>query len=174
MRLGDVVDQLHDQDGLADAGTAEEADLAAFRVGGEQVDHLDAGGQHLGLGRLVDEERAGAWIGAVILTSSGPASSTGSPMTLRMRPEGLAADRHRDRGTGVDDLLAPGQPVGAVHGDGADGRFAEMLGHLEDQGLALVRGVERVQDRRQLALELHVDDSAGDTGDVPLGDVFLG
>ena len=57
VRLGDVVDQLHDQHGLADAGTAEQADLAALEVGGEQVDDLDAGDQHLGLGRLVDERR---------------------------------------------------------------------------------------------------------------------
>ena len=55
MRLRDVVDQLHDQHGLADAGTAEQADLAALEVGGQQVDDLDAGDQHLGLGRLVDE-----------------------------------------------------------------------------------------------------------------------
>ena len=40
--LGDVVDQLHDDHGLADAGAAEQADLAALRVGLEQVDHLDA------------------------------------------------------------------------------------------------------------------------------------
>ena len=32
--LGDVVDQLHDEDSLADAGAAEEADLASLGVGG--------------------------------------------------------------------------------------------------------------------------------------------
>ena len=36
--LGEVVDQLHDQHGLADAGAAEETDLAALDVGGDQVD----------------------------------------------------------------------------------------------------------------------------------------
>ena len=39
--LGDVVDQLHDDHGLADAGAAEQADLAALRIGREQVDDLD-------------------------------------------------------------------------------------------------------------------------------------
>ena len=37
VRLGDVVDQLHDQHGLADAGAAEQADLAALGIGREQV-----------------------------------------------------------------------------------------------------------------------------------------
>ena len=40
VRLGDVVDQLHDEDSLADAGAAEEADLASLGVGGEQVNDL--------------------------------------------------------------------------------------------------------------------------------------
>ena len=47
VRLGDVVDQLLDDHGLADAGAAEQADLAAFQVGCQQVDHLDAGDQDL-------------------------------------------------------------------------------------------------------------------------------
>ena len=57
MRLGDVVDQLHDQHGLADAGAAEQADLAALGVGREQVDDLDAGDENLRFGRLVGIER---------------------------------------------------------------------------------------------------------------------
>jgi hypothetical protein len=43
MRLGDVVDQLHDDHGLADPGTAEQPDLAAFGVRRQEVDHLDPG-----------------------------------------------------------------------------------------------------------------------------------
>ena len=46
---GDVVDQLLDQHGLADAGAAEQADLAAADVRGDQVDHLDAGLEDLDL-----------------------------------------------------------------------------------------------------------------------------
>ena len=42
--LGDVVDQLHDQDSLADTGTAEQTDLTALGVGGQKVDDLDAVG----------------------------------------------------------------------------------------------------------------------------------
>ena len=47
VNLGDVVDQLHDQDRLADAGAAEEADLAALGVGSEKVHDLDAGHENL-------------------------------------------------------------------------------------------------------------------------------
>src|SRR5690606_41173014 len=46
VRLGDVVDQLHHVDGLADAGAAEQADLAALgrseerRVGKEWISRI--------------------------------------------------------------------------------------------------------------------------------------
>ena len=55
--LGDPVDHLLDEHGLADARTAEQADLAALDVRGEQVDDLDAGREDLGLGLELVERR---------------------------------------------------------------------------------------------------------------------
>ena len=57
MFQGDVVDQLHDDDGLADARAAEQADLSAAQIGFQQIDHLDAGLEHLQLGGLLVEGR---------------------------------------------------------------------------------------------------------------------
>ena len=57
VELGDVVDQLHDDDGLADAGAAERADLAALEERADQVDDLDAGREHLRRRRLIGERR---------------------------------------------------------------------------------------------------------------------
>ena len=45
---GDAVDHLLDQHRLAHAGAAEQGDLAATHVRGEQVDDLQAGLEHLG------------------------------------------------------------------------------------------------------------------------------
>ena len=85
--LRDVVDELHDQHGLADAGAAEQADLAALGVRREQVDDLDAGDQDLRFGRLIGEgRRFGDGSARLLLALTGPASSTGSPITLMMRP----------------------------------------------------------------------------------------
>jgi len=39
-----------------------------------------------------------------------------------------------------------------------------VLGDLEDEAVAEVVGLERVQDLRQGAIELHVDDGADDLG----------
>ena len=75
-------------------------------------------------------------------------------------PERAVADRHRDRLAGVGHLLAAHQAFGGVHGDRAHGVLAQVLGHLEHQPVAAVLGLERVEDRRQMPVELHVDDGA--------------
>ena len=51
----------------------------------------------------------------------------------------------------------------------AHGVFAQMLRDFENEAVALVRRLERVQNLRQMAVELHVDDGADDLGDAPGG-----
>ena len=58
VQLGDVVDQFHDDDGLADAGATERADLAALQERADQIDDLDAGGKHLRRSGLIHKRAA--------------------------------------------------------------------------------------------------------------------
>ena len=100
---GDVVDQLLDDDGLAHAGAAEQADLAALDVRGEQVDDLDAGLEDL-VGRVellevgrrpVDRPALGV-VEAVLAVVDGLAHHVEEAAQRRL------AHRHRDRLAGVD------------------------------------------------------------------------
>ena len=81
------------------------------------------------------------------------------------------ADRHGDRAAGVDHRLAAGQALGGVHGDGAHGVLAQVLGDFQDQAEGLagalvgVGGLQGAEDRRQVAVELDVDDGADDLDD---------
>ena len=164
--MRDVVDQLHDQHGLADAGAAEQADLAALGVGREQIDDLDAGDENFGFGRLLGVGRRVLVDGAARLGIDRAGLVDRLADDVDDAAEHLVADRHRDRRAGVGALLAAHQTLGGVHRDGADGVLAEMLRDFEHQAVAAVRGLERVQDRRQVILELHVDDGADDLGDL--------
>ncbi len=56
--------------------------------------------------------------------------------------------------------LAAGEAVGRIHRDRADDILAEVLGDFEDQAVAAIVGLERGEDRRQLAVERDVDDGA--------------
>jgi peptide chain release factor 1 len=165
VRLGDVVDQLHDHHGLADAGAAEQADLAALGVGCEQVDDLDAGGQDLRFRRLIDELRRAAMDRQGLLVADWTALVDRLADDVQDAAECLGADRHGDRAACVDRFLAAHQAVGGVHGDGADLRLTQMLGDLEHDQAIVGLHMERVQDVRQVGIEAHVDDRARDLGD---------
>ena len=164
--LGDRADQLLDQNGLADAGAAEQADLAALGVGSQQVNHLDPRLQDLlGRSQILDLGRAAV---------NRPALPVWKLRALVDRlaeqvedaAEGLLADRDRDRATGVDHLVAAAQSVRCVHGDRADAVVAEVLLHLADQvelGATLLRrdlDLERSEDLGNVVGEDDVDDDA--------------
>ena len=116
-------------------------------------------------GRLVDEFGRGPMNGHAALGGDRPTLVHRLADDIEDAAQRLRPDRHEDGRAGVHDLGAAHQAVGRVHGDGAHDVLAEMLRHLEDEALALVLGVERIEDRRQIALELHVDDGADDLGD---------
>ncbi len=165
MRLGDVVDQFHDDDGLADPGAAEQANLATLGVWRQQVDDLDPGDQDLGFGRLVDQlgRRAVDWQAAV--GHDRTALVHGVADHVEDAAQGLGANRHHDRLARIDRLGAAHQAVGRVHRDRAHDVLAELLRHFEDQRAAGVVDGQRVQDLRQFTVEMDIDDGADDLGD---------
>ena len=147
-------------DGLADARAAEQADLAALHIGGQQVHHLDAGHQLLRLGGLVHEGRGRAVDRVGLRRLDRTALVDGLADHVHDPPERLGADRHGDGAAGIDRVLAAHEPFGRVHGDGAHDILAQMLRHLEHQRPVAAIDVERVQDRRDIALETDVHDGA--------------
>ena len=168
---GDVADQLLDDDRLADAGAAEEADLAALGVRGERSMTLMPGLEDL-VGRVVrPRSRApGGGSASARRSVSGSPSSMVSPMHVDEAAERALADGHRHRLAGVDHLGAAREAVGGVHGDGPDLVVAEVLLHLADHVLArpsprVDPDGEGVVDGRDLVREADVDDRADDLDD---------
>ena len=71
-------------------------------------------------------------------------------------------DRHADRRARIRHLLPANETLGRVHCDGAHSVLAEMLRHFENKARAIVRRLERIQDCRKIAVELHVHNGAHD------------
>src|SRR5690606_39067017 len=131
--LRDALDHLLDEDGLADTGTAEQADLATLHVGGQQVDDLDAGLEHLGLRlELVEVRRLAVDAPALgdldRLARRGVEDVTGD---IEHATLGDVADGHRDGAARVAHLLAADHAVGGLEGDGTDEVVTQVLGDLE-------------------------------------------
>jgi peptide chain release factor 1 len=147
--LGDVGDQLQDDDGLADAGASEQTHLAALRIGRDQVHDLDARLEGLDGGRLVHELRR------LAVDRHGGGGVDRAALVHRLADhvhdatQGGLADRDTDHVAGVVHRLAAHQTVGGVHGDGPHGVLAQVLRHLEHQvALALVDAGVRHPQRR--------------------------
>jgi hypothetical protein len=64
--------------------------------------------------------------------------------------ERFVTHRHRDRRAGVGDVLAAHQAFGRVHGDGANGVFAQVLRNFQHQPVTAIVGFQRVEDFRQV------------------------
>ena len=178
MVVGHAVDHLLDEHRLADARAAEQADLAALDVRGEQVDRLDAGLEHDRRGLELVEVRG--------LAVDGPALGDLELVRRLVQraadhvedgAEGHVAHGHGDRGAAVGHGLAAHHTVGGLQRDAADHAVAEVLGGLEGQGRRLEAGTgvldldgQRVVELRDApGRELDVDDGAGDARDASGG-----
>ncbi len=171
MFLGDVVDQLHQNNRFADAGTAEQADFTAARIGGEQIDDFYAGLKRLNLGFLIDEfwRRPVNWRKLLRIDWSTfihrLADHVDDPS------ESSLAHRHADTCASIHNIHAAHQTFSGIHGDTAHRVLTQVLRHLDHQiPLGVTdRGVgnlERVVNRRQPAAgKLDVDDRTQNLGE---------
>ena len=167
MLLGHVPDQLLDDDRLADAGAAEDADLAALLERADQVDGLQAGLEDLHLGGLLVEVRRLAMDREVMLGGDGALAVDRVAKDVEHATQGGLTDRDRDGGTGVVDRHAAGQAVRGGHRHRSDPVVAKVLLHFAGQRLlAFTLDLDGVVDGRQMAGgELDVHDRTGDLDD---------
>ena len=161
----DVTDQFHHVDGLADAGAAEQADLAALGERAEQVDDLDAGFQQFAAARLLLEGGGRAVDRHALFALDGAGMIDGVAEHVHDAAQGLLADRHRDRRTGVFHFQPAAQSVGRSHGNSPHHAVAELLLDLQRQvGLCHRQCV--IDLRHGGRFEFHVHDRADDFYDL--------
>jgi peptide chain release factor 1 len=175
MFLGDVVDQLQHIDGLADAGAAEQPDLAALGERADQVDHLDAGFQQLLRRRQFVELRRGLVDFAKFGGVDRAAFVDRAAEHVHHAAQHTGADRHGNALAGAADGHAAAQPVGRSHRNGAHDAVAQLLLDLEGQALLRQRlafaGLQRqrfIDPRHVVAGELDIDHRANALNDLTL------
>ena len=167
VELGDAVDQLLDDNCLADTRAAEDAGLATLGEWRHQVNDLHAGLEDLSLGRLLNEGRGKAMDGIVGIRDHGRALVQGLPQDVEKASQRRLAHRDRDGGAGGDNIHAAPQAIGRGHGNGTHAATAHLLLHFADQHTTLFGSdLYRVIDLGQLTfLELSIHDRAKDGDD---------
>ena len=163
--LSHVADQLHDHDGLAHAGAAEQGDLAAARERREQVDGLQSRLEHLGIGLHAGERHRLASNRPALVFGNGAEPVGRLTDAVEDASPDVRTHRHADRILRVVHLGSSAQAVGRPQGERPDHAVAEQLHGFERKSLAAVASPEQRTDLGQRALEPHVDDRAQDLRD---------
>ena len=163
MLLCDVVDQLHDDNGLADACAAEQTDLAALGERRDQVNDLDAGFEDLGRGLLLLVGRRRTMDRPALLALDRRLVVHRLTEQVEDTSEVLVAYRHRDRAAGIDCLHAAHQAVGGFHCDAAHGILTDVLRNLDRDDLTVVVDRNSIQQlRKRVSGKFNVKHRSGD------------
>jgi hypothetical protein len=160
---GHVVDELHDDDGFAHAGPAEHPHLAAAQEGLQQVNHLDAGLEHLLRRGLLFQRRCRPVDGVVSLSFDRPQLVHRLAQYVHHASQSGLAHRDGNPAPGVKGLHPAHDAVGRLHGHAAHAPLAQVLLRFGDD-VDFHRNIEAfagdadgVVDGGQLLLfELHV------------------
>ena len=171
MSFGDVVDEFHDEHRLTHAGTSEESDFSAFGIGFEQVNHLDAGEEHLATRFQVFELRRFA-VDGIHAGCSVQFFQTIDGVSGHVHHSSfdLCAGRHGDGCAAADCFQSSAQSVGVVHRHGADSVLSDVLLHFEGDGSSVgVSHFQSLVDARQhffgcfaFCVKSHIDHGADD------------
>ena len=80
--------------------------------------------------------------------------------------ESLGADGHLNGAASVNDALASDEALSGVEGNGSHVVATEMLSNLKNESLTGILDLEGVENRREVALELNIDDGTNDLGNL--------
>src|SRR5215469_8949806 len=101
MLLGDVVDQLENSNGLADAGAAKQANLAAPGKGANQIDNFNPGLEDFYFCRLIGECGCIAMNWRGVVGGNRPSFVDRIARYIHETAQRSGANRHGDRGSSV-------------------------------------------------------------------------
>ena len=100
--------------------------------------------------------------GQELLSSNGATLIDGLTNDIDDAAEGLRTDGNLNGIASVADGLATHKTLSGVERNGAHVVATQVLGDLEDEAVLGALNLERVENRRKLTLELHIDDGAND------------
>src|SRR5205807_9006496 len=120
-------DELGEDDGLAEAGTAEQAGLAAADQRRQQIDNLDAGLERLGLRRQLRKRRRIPMDGAKLGDLDRPAAVDRLAQQVEDAAQRLLAARAFYGSASVGDLPAAPHAGGGAPGDATDSATPRAL-----------------------------------------------
>src|SRR4029077_11985516 len=170
---GDVIDQFHENNGLANSSAPAQADLSAARIRSEEVDNLDTGFEGLDFGFLIDEFRSGTVNRIGFFFVDWPLFIHRLADHIEHAAQRFRTHRDGDACTSVHRIHTAHQSFGRIHGDATHCVFTQMLRDFDNEIPLLIADrriayLKCVVDGRQRAVgKLDVNDRAQHLGNLP-------
>ena len=168
--LSDVVNQLHNQDSLADTSAAEKTNLTSLGIGGKEVDNLDTSDKDLLLNAHVFELGGVSVDGLPLVGLDGAPLVNGISDNVDDSAESLWSDRDHDGVAGVVDNISSDETLGTVHSNSPDGVLSQVLGDLQDELGGPVLDLKGVKNLWKSILELNVHNGTNNGDNLSLGE----
>ena len=166
MLVSYVADKLHDKHGLADACTAEQADLAALGVRCKQVNDLDAGFEYFGRRSNIRKRRRLPVNWHILFGVYCALAVDRLADDIEHAAERRFTDRHFNGCSRIDRRAAARQSVGGKQRDASYAVIADVLNSLHDDLLVLELYLDRIINIRQFTGgKLDVNNRAYDPSD---------
>mmetsp|Transcript_71296 Transcript_71296/g.119324 ORF Transcript_71296/g.119324 Transcript_71296/m.119324 type:complete len:393 (-) Transcript_71296:21-1199(-) len=161
MSLGDIVDQLHDNDSLPDTSSSEKPNLTTLAVWQNQVNNLDTSDQHLILTRLLGQGGSDSVNGPGHRVANWTTLINSGTHNVEDTTQGGVTNGHLDLISSVRNRGSETQHVRGAHANAPGGLGVQVLHNLHGQQLS---GDFRIdsqgsEHRRNTTLKLHVNDS---------------
>ena len=167
--FGNIVNQFHNQHGLANARTAEQTDFTALNIRFQQVNNFNAGRQNLCFGRLVNKRRRRT-VNRIIGTGLNITAAVNRfADNIDNAPEHSRPDRNFNRPAGIDNFLTAHQTVRRIHGNRPYDVFAQVLRNLQYQRLTVIIAFQSRHNIRQIfqLVKANVNNRTGYLGNMP-------
>ena len=175
-----IVNEFHDENGLAHARAAEEANLAALQIGFDQIDHFNSRLEHFERRGLIFQRWRRAMNLVVRIALNRPKLVHGLAKDVHHAAKRGATNRHGNSRAEVIRLHTSDHSFDGFHSDCADASFAKVLlhfrRHVEWLGkvVAFAGNAASIVDRRKMSrLELNVHHRSDDLHNVPNACVFV-
>ena len=159
----DVVDQLLNQNRLADTCAAEQTDFTTLCIGADQVDNLDTGFQNLGSGLLLLVGGSRTMDGPTLLGDGSLLVVDGLTQQVKHTTQALVTNGNADGGAGVYSLSTSLEAVGGGHSNTTNHIVTDVLSNLSNQNLVAVGDFDcAVQHGKLVVSESNIKDRTHD------------
>mmetsp|Transcript_22005 Transcript_22005/g.31929 ORF Transcript_22005/g.31929 Transcript_22005/m.31929 type:complete len:285 (+) Transcript_22005:634-1488(+) len=128
--LSNVVDELHDDHGLAHTSTTKQTNLSSLGVGGQQVHHLDTGHQNLLGLTLLCKKRGCVMDGSLVFGFNWPPFVYRLADDIHNTTKGFWAHGNHNGFSSIIAALATNETLSTVHSNGSYNVLAQMLGNF--------------------------------------------